>query len=130
VHPDLHAAREAVRRLSHALDTEFAALKAKDAEQVEALQTEKTAALDQLAQLVHNRRADGALDADWQALIEQVGGCQEAHRRNEYLARCQLEAVQNTLGALHAESGGSGVDLYDRLGQVARKLGARGYGAF
>jgi flagellar biosynthesis/type III secretory pathway chaperone len=131
IHPDLQAARDTVQRLSLALETEFEALKAKDAERVEALQAEKTQVLDQLAQLVQNRRADGTLDTDWADVIGQVVKCQDAHRRNEYLARCQLEAVQNTLSVLHSDTSSTGgVDLYDRLGQVSRKLGARGYGAF
>lgn len=129
VHPDLQAALDWANRLVAVLEAEFDALKRKDADQVEQLQTDKGQALDQLAALVSNRRADGELDADWQSVIARVSACQEAHRRNEYLARCQLEAVQNTLGVLHADPGNSGVDLYDRLGQVSRKLGARGYGA-
>lgn len=130
VHPDLQAALDWADRLVSVLEAEFDALKRKDADQVEQLQTDKGQALDHLAALVSNRRADGELDANWQTVIERVGACQEAHRRNEYLARCQLEAVQSTLSVLHADPSTSGVDLYDRLGQVSRKLGARGYGAF
>ncbi len=130
VHPDLQTALDSAAALAALLDAEFAALKDKNADRVEQLQIDKTRALDQLAALVGNRRADGPLDAPWQQVIEQVVACQEAHRRNEYLARCQLEAVHNTLGVLHADPTNTGVDLYDRLGQLSRKLGARGYGAF
>lgn len=129
-HPDLQSARDGAQRLGDLLEAEFEALKSKDADRVEHLQTEKGQVLDQLALVVQNRRDEGPLDDDWIQVIDKVSACQDAHRRNEYLARCQLEAVQNTLGVLHADPAASGVDLYDRLGQVSRKLGARGYGAF
>jgi flagellar biosynthesis/type III secretory pathway chaperone len=129
-HPDLQAARDGAQRLGDLLEAEFEALKSKDSDRLEQLQTEKGQILDQLALVVQNRRDEGSLDDDWRQVIDKVSACQDAHRRNEYLARCQLEAVQNTLGVLHADPAASGVDLYDRLGQVSRKLGARGYGAF
>lgn len=126
---ELLAAHDTVAQLAAVLDAEFAALKAKDAELVESLQAEKAAALDQIAQWVSLRRSVGALDPDWSLVVERVAQCQDEHRRNEYLARCQLEAVHNTLAVLHSDNASNSVDLYDRMGRVSRRWGARAYGA-
>jgi flagellar biosynthesis/type III secretory pathway chaperone len=48
-----------------------------------------------------------------------VADCQNLHKRNELLLARQLDGIRRTLGALQKSSDDE--DLYDRLGQLARR---------
>jgi hypothetical protein len=49
------------------------------------------------------------------------------HRRNAMLIERKLDAIRGTLHSLRAGDSGSPVEVYDRLGQVARFSRGRGY---
>jgi len=49
------------------------------------------------------------------------------HRRNAVLIERKLDTIRGTLHSLHTGESGSPVEVYDRLGQVARFSKGRGY---
>jgi hypothetical protein len=53
--------------------------------------------------------------------------CRDLHRRNAVLIERKLDTIRGTLHSLHTGESGSPVEVYDRLGQVARFSKGRGY---
>jgi hypothetical protein len=94
-----------VVRLAEILDLEFESLKVRDLAAFEAVQEEKNQLLQNLSQL-----------AGWASAQNPVP-----------LLQRQLQAVKGALQALQGESVAPAVDLYDRMGQIARRPGAWGY---
>jgi flagellar biosynthesis/type III secretory pathway chaperone len=115
-----------VQRLDELLGSEFEVLKLRDLEGFEALQPEKNAVLEKLAELAAWASAQQPVPLAWDALHERLLACREAHFRNIQLMQRQLQAVRGTLQALQGEQA-SAVDLYDRLGQMSRPRGAWAY---
>ena len=67
-------------------------------------------------------------DAHWQDFRAEMVSCRDMHRRNALLIERQLEAIRGTLQSLRVEDAASPVEVYDRLGQIARfSRGGRGY---
>ncbi len=123
----LLAAPEAVARLSDIVALEFEALKVRDLAAFEAIQEEKTALLQDLARLAEWATAQNPMPAVWQQQQERLQQSKQGHLRNIQLLQRQLEAVKGTLQALQGESSAPAVDLYDRMGQLARRPGVWGY---
>lgn len=123
----LQAAPEAVARLSEMLALEFEALKIRDLAAFEALQEEKNSLLLGLARLAEWAAAQNPGPALWLEQQDSLQQCKQDHLRNIQLLQRQLEAVKGTLQALQGESSAPAVDLYDRMGQIARRPGAWGY---
>ena len=124
------AALAATDRLQALLEAEFEALKARDIEAMEQMQADKTAQLQALSDWAAGAApAEGATQAPpgWPEFLERIGQCRQAHWRNETLLMRQLDAISGTLRALHAGEDAASVELYDRMGQVARRMSARGY---
>lgn len=119
----LDTAEPDAARLEALLEQEFDALKRRDLEAFESLQTEKNAVLERLSTLAAWANAQPQVPAAWQALRERLQSCREAHLRNAQLLQRQLDGVRGALQALQGEQVSS-VDLYDRLGQVSRRAGA------
>ena len=119
----LDAAEPDAARLAELLELEFEALKRRDLEQFESLQTEKNAVLERLSAMAAWVNAQAQVPAAWQVLRERLQSCREAHLRNAQLLQRQLDGVRGALQALQGEQVSS-VDLYDRLGQVSRRAGA------
>jgi flagellar biosynthesis/type III secretory pathway chaperone len=63
----------------------------------------------------------------WQQAQDSLQQSKQDHLRNIQLLQRQLQAVKGTLQALQGESSAPSVDLYDRMGQIARRQGAWGY---
>lgn len=122
----LLAAPEDTQRLAQILALEFDALKARDLMAFEALQEEKNQTLERLAALAAWASAQSPAPVSWQQLQESLLQCKQDHMRNIQLLQRQLQAVRGTLQALQGDSAPS-VDLYDRMGQIARRQGAWGY---
>lgn len=118
----LDTAEPDVVRLAEVLEQEFEALKRRDLEQFESLQSEKNAVLERLSAVAAWVGAQPDVPALWQGLRERLQLCREAHLRNAQLLQRQLDGVRGALQALQGEQGPS-VDLYDRLGQVSRRAG-------
>jgi flagellar biosynthesis/type III secretory pathway chaperone len=128
VHPGeaaLQAASEGVARLAELLTQEFEALKTRDLTVFESLQEEKNALLERLAALAGWATAQSPVPEVWQQLQAPLQQCKQDHLRNIQLLQRQLQAVKGTLQALQGESAPS-VDLYDRMGQMAKRQGAWG----
>lgn len=123
----LLAAPDAVARLAEILGLEFEALKVRDLTAFEAIQEEKNGLLHNLAQLAEWAAPQNPVPLMWQQLQDSLRQSKQDHLRNIQLLQRQLQAVKGTLQALQGESAGPALDLYDRMGQIARRPGAWGY---
>jgi hypothetical protein len=125
-------AMAAVARLGAWLEDEFDALKTQDMDRFEQLQPGKTEQLQALtawaAASAPPPGSEGPAPADWTDFQEQIRLCRDAHWRNETLMSRQLDAIRGTLQALQLSDPASSVDLYDRMGQMSRRMGGRGFG--
>ena len=109
---------DTARRLQRLLEQEFEALRNRDLAQLEKL-TETREVL--LSQLLYFRQTQ---EPQWKgpsfdAARTLMAECQDLHKRNELLLARQLDGIRRTLGALQKSSDDE--DLYDRLGQLARR---------
>lgn len=122
----LLAAPQDVARLAEILNLEFDALKIRDLAVFEAIQEEKSGLLQRLASLAEWAAAQNPVPQVWQEMQPSLQQSKQDHLRNIQLLQRQLQAVRGTLQALQGESAPS-VDLYDRMGQIARRQGAWGH---
>jgi flagellar biosynthesis/type III secretory pathway chaperone len=125
----------AAAQLAVWLEAEFSALKTQDIDRFEQLQPGKTAQLQALtdwasANVPEKDEAGlaGTAPAGWNDFQDLIRQCRDAHWRNETLMSRQLDAIRGTLRALHSNDPASTVELYDRMGQMSRRMGARGFG--
>ena len=113
-------------QLVQLLALEFEALKSQDLDRFESLQAGKNDLLAELAGLcpsAEDLQNLPELDALRESLIE----CRDMHRRNAVLIERKLDTIRGALHSLRAGDSGSPVEVYDRLGQVARFSRGRGY---
>jgi flagellar biosynthesis/type III secretory pathway chaperone len=123
----LLAAPQDAARLGEILGLEFDALKLRDMAAFEAIQVDKTLLLQRLAALAEWASSQAPVPALWQQVQDTLQQSKQDHLRNIQLLQRQLQAVKGTLQALQGESAAPTVDLYDRMGQIARRPGAWGY---
>lgn len=125
---------EAAERLFELLEEEFAALKRRDVDHLEALQPSKLDLITRIAEGL-GVRAGGAgsgtgvgpaepPEPQLRSLLER---CRNAHRRNETLLQHQLAAVRGALQALSSDEQLAPVETYDRMGQLRPGAARRGY---
>ena len=114
------------QRLHTLLEQEFDALRGQELEHFEALQPAKNELLASLSQAVPPPETLQT-DPAWQSVHRLLVECRDAHRRNAVLIERKLEAIRNALQSLSLASQTSSVEVYDRLGQVARFQRGRGY---
>ena len=114
------------KQLSELLLLEFEALKVQDLDRFEALQPGKNDLLAQLSQLCPTAEDLQNLP-EWEPLREKLIECRDLHRRNAVLIERKLDSIRGALHSLRAGDSGSPVEVYDRLGQVARFSRGRGY---
>lgn len=112
--------------LERTLDAEFQALQAQDLDRFEQMQPAKTELLAELARLCPPAEELQSQPV-WTDLRESLTRSRDAHRRNSILITRKLEAIRGTLSSLAAEQPGSSVEVYDRLGKMARFSRGRGY---
>lgn len=112
--------------LNRLLDLEFDALKNQDLDLFESLQPGKT---DLLGSLAKSCPAPEELQSDavWAPLRETLLACRDMHRRNAMLIERKLDTIRGTLHSLRTGESASPLEVYDRLGHVARFSKARGY---
>ncbi len=125
--PDLDAAQAQVESLGALLEQEFEALKSRAFDQLEALQAAKVGLLESLQATASQVAGLPEAPERWAAIIDTLQDTRESWRRNELLVTRQLEVVRNTLRSLQSADATASVDLYDRLGQMARRGGRRLY---
>lgn len=122
--PDLDAARAQVGTLEALLQQEFDVLRARSFEELDRLQSEKLAILESLQSTANQVAGLPQPPEAWAGILEALQACRNAYRRNELLVIRQLEVVRTALSSLQAADPTATVDLYDRMGQMARR-GAR-----
>ena len=122
----LLAAPNATARLAEIMGLEFEALKTRDLLVFEALQEEKNQLLQDLSQVAEWASQQQPVPLVWQQLQGSLQQSKQDHLRNIQLLQRQLQAVKGTLEALQGGSAPT-VDLYDRMGQIARRSSAWGY---
>jgi flagellar biosynthesis/type III secretory pathway chaperone len=105
---------------------EFEALKVQDLDRFESLQPGKNDLLAGLAKLCPSAEDLQNLP-EHEKLRELLIECRDLHRRNAVLIERKLDTIRGTLHSLHTGETGSPVEVYDRLGQVARVSKGRGY---
>ncbi len=113
-------------QLVQLLALEFEALKSQDLDRFESLQPGKNDLLAELSSLCPSAENLQQLP-EWETLRERLIECRDMHRRNAMLIERKLDAIRGTLHSLRAGDSGSPVEVYDRLGQVARFSRGRGY---
>ena len=114
------------QELDRTLDAEFQALQAQELDRFEDMQPAKTELLAELSRLcppAHTLQSEPA----WASLHDSLLNSRDKHRRNAILITRKLETIRGTLSSLAAEQPGSSVEVYDRLGQMARFSRGRGY---
>jgi flagellar biosynthesis/type III secretory pathway chaperone len=114
------------KQLSELLLLEFEALKVQDLDRFEALQPGKNELLAGLSQLCPTAEDLQSLP-EFEDLKVLLVDCRDLHRRNAVLIERKLDTIRGTLHSLHTGESGSPVEVYDRLGQVARFSKSRGY---
>lgn len=113
-------------QLVQLLALEFEALKSQDLDRFESLHPGKNDLLAEMSQLCPS--ADDLQQLpEWEPLRERLIECRDMHRRNAMLIERKLDAIRGTLHSLRTGDSGSPVEVYDRLGQVARFSRGRGY---
>ena len=113
-------------QLSKLLWLEFEALKVQDLDRFESLQPGKNELLSGLAKLCPSAEDLQNLP-EYEELRELLIECRDLHRRNAVMIERKLDTIRGTLHSLHTGESGSPVEVYDRLGQVARFSKGRGY---
>ena len=113
-------------QLSKLLLLEFEALKVHDLDRFESLQPGKNDLLAGLAKLCPSAEDLQNLP-EHKELRELLIESRDLHRRNAVLIERKLDTIRGTLHSLHTGENGSPVEVYDRLGQVARFSKGRGY---
>ena len=119
-------AQELATQLAQILELEFQALRQQELDQFEQLQPVKTELLSEITSLA----PPAALlqnEQEWQDFRAQMLVCRDLHRRNEVLIERKLESIRGTLQSLRVEEATSPIEVYNRLGQVARFSRAQGY---
>jgi flagellar biosynthesis/type III secretory pathway chaperone len=119
-------AQRLATELEEILGMEFESLQKQDLERFEQLQGRKTDLLTELTGLCPSTE-ELQSNPDWQGLLVALTTCRDMHRRNAMLIERKLEAIRGTLQSLQASVSTSTVEVYDRLGQVARFTRGRGY---
>lgn len=113
-------------QLAETLQLEFEALQQQNLEHFEQLQAGKTELLAQIASLCPPSDVMQR-EPSWQGLLNQMAHCRDLHRRNAVLIERKLEAIRGALQSLQSAAAPSSVEVYDRMGQVARFSRGRGY---
>ena len=113
-------------QLVQLLALEFESLKSQDLDRFESLQPGKNDLIAELSALCPSSEDLQNLP-QWDALRESLIQCRDMHRRNAVLIERKLDTIRGALHSLQVGDSGSPVEVYDRLGQVARFGRGRGY---
>ncbi|MGB4347623.1 MAG: hypothetical protein WBJ21_14640 [Burkholderiaceae bacterium] len=126
--PELVAALAHGRELHQLLEQEFEALRVQDLDTFEGLQETKIGLFQILTRLTGVDSGSKRLDApEWDVFKTLISDCRDLHRRNEVLISRKLDAIRGTLQTLRGSDPTASVDVYNRLGKLARSRGGRGY---
>lgn len=124
---ELAAAMEQGLTLHSLLEEEFEALRVQDLNVFEALQTTKLTIFKNLTALTGVDTEHSHIDdSSWVCFRDLMSECRDMHRRNEILIIRKLDAIRGTLQTLNGSDSPASVEVYDRLGRMARGRGGRG----
>ena len=125
--PELLAAMEQGLTLQQLLEEEFEALRVQDLNAFDALQQTKLDIFKNLTALTGVDTEHSQIDDDaWICFRDLMSACRDMHRRNEILIIRKLDAIRGTLQTLNGTDSTASVEVYDRLGRMARGRGGRG----
>ncbi len=126
--PELVAALEHGLVLQQLLQQEFDALREHNLDVLESVQPEKTHIFDALIRLTGVGTESNRLDdPEWDTFKNLITDCRDMHSRNEILISRKLDAIRGTLQTLNGFDTTASVEVYDRLGRMARSRAGRGY---
>jgi len=126
--PELQAALEHGLALHALLEQEFEALRVQNLDVFDGLQETKLNLFATLTTLTGVHTDPGRLDQPgWDTFKNLIHDCRDLHRRNEVLISRKLDAIRGTLQTLRGGDTTTSVEVYDRLGRMARHRGSRGY---
>lgn len=113
-------------QLAQMLELEFQALRKQELDHFEQLQPIKADLLLNITRLAPPA-SQLQTEPEWQDFRVSMIACRDLHRRNEVLIERKLESIRGTLQSLRIEDATSPIEVYDRLGQIARFSRAQGY---
>jgi flagellar biosynthesis/type III secretory pathway chaperone len=119
-------AQELAMQLAQMLELEFQALRKQELEHFEQLQPVKSELLSDITRLAPPA-SELQNDPEWQDFRASMVTCRDLHRRNEVLIERKLEAIRGTLQSLRVQDATSPIEVYDRLGHIARFSRVQGY---
>ena len=112
--------------LERVLEMEFKALQEQNLENFDSLQPGKAELLAALTALCPT--ADQLQESPhWADFIDCMRRCRDAHQRNALIIERKLDAIRGALQSLQVGAVTSGVEVYDKLGKLARFSKAKGY---
>lgn len=112
-------ATQLASQLCNMLELEFQALRNQDIDQFEQLQPVKNELMIEIKR-VADTVEELQTRVEWQNFRETMGVCQNFHRRNALLINRKLEAIRGTLQSLRLPDVSGSIEVYNRLGHIAR----------
>jgi len=124
--PHAPKAQQLATQLGQVLELEFQSLRKQDIDHFEQLQPVKAELLSSITTLAPPTE-ELQSSPEWQEFRGTMAECRDLHRRNQVLIERKLEAIRGTLQSLRVEDPASSIEVYNRLGHVARFSRAQGY---
>ncbi len=119
-------AQQLASQLAQILELEFQALRQQELDHFEQLQPVKAELLGSVSSLAPATEVLQS-DPDWQEFRATMIDCRDLHRRNQVLIERQLDAIRGALQSLRIQDATSSIEVYDRLGHIARFSRNQGY---
>lgn len=119
-------AQQFATQLAQILELEFQALRKQEIDHFEQLQPVKAELLGLITSLAPPAE-ELQSTPDWQEFRSTMTDCRDLHRRNQVLIERKLDAIRGTLQSLRLPDATSSLEVYDRLGHIARFSRAQGY---
>ena len=124
------SAENAIRfasELHRLLELEFEALKSQKLSEIESIQEKKVPILEYLnADSIKASLKETSGEADWESFKAIISECKSAHRRNEILVNRRIESIKSALNTLTGENKDDELEMYDKLGKLAKKKNSKG----
>ena len=112
--------------LERVLEMEFKALQEQHLENFESLQPGKAELLAALGQLCPPAEQLHS-NPNWADFIDCMRRCRDAHQRNALIIERKLDAIRGALQSLQVGALTTNVEVYDKLGKLARFSKAKRY---
>lgn len=123
---DVSKAQQLATQLAQMLELEFQALRKQEIDHFEQLQPVKAELLGSITNMAPSAEVLQSVP-EWQEFRTTMAGCRDLHRRNQVLIERKLDAIRGTLQSLRLPDTTSSIEVYDRLGHIARFSRNQGY---